>query len=150
MLIVMDITERILTEQMRRETYSQIEKNIEQFAVLGDHIRNPLQVIVGYAEMIDDPLVAKILDQSCRIDGIVTGLTGDGSSRRTSGGSCESTGTVRSLLCRRLSGSRPGRRLLILPGDKAVIFSPRMACTLFFDEVKKACRGFEPRKARLL
>jgi len=74
MLIVMDITERILTEQMRRETYAQIEKNIEQFAVLGDHIRNPLQVIVGYAEMIDDPLVAKILDQSCRIDGIVTEL----------------------------------------------------------------------------
>ncbi|WP_292727927.1 PAS domain S-box protein [Methanoculleus sp.] len=74
MLIVMDITERILAEQMRRETYAQIEKNIEQFAVLGDHIRNPLQVIVGYAEMIDDPLVAKILDQSCRIDGIVTEL----------------------------------------------------------------------------
>jgi PAS domain S-box-containing protein len=74
MLIVMDITERILAEQMRRETYAQIEKNIEQFAVLGDHIRNPLQVIVGYAEMIDDPLVAKILDQSCRINGIVTEL----------------------------------------------------------------------------
>ena len=74
MLIVMDITERILTEQMRRETYAQIEKNIEQFAVLGDHIRNPLQVIVGYAEMIDDPLVAKILEQSSRIDGIVTEL----------------------------------------------------------------------------
>jgi len=31
-------------------------------------------VIVGYAEMIDDPLVAKILDQSCRIDGFVTEL----------------------------------------------------------------------------
>jgi len=74
MLIVMDITERILAEQMRRETYAQIEKNIEQFAVLGDHIRNPLQVIVGYAEMIDDPLVAKILEQSSRIDGIVTEL----------------------------------------------------------------------------
>lgn len=74
MLIVMDITERILTDQMKRETYAQLGKNIEQFAIIGDHIRNPLQVIVGYAEMIDDPLAEKILDQSCRINGIVTQL----------------------------------------------------------------------------
>lgn len=74
MLIVMDITERILTDRMKRETYAQLGKNIEQFAIIGDHIRNPLQVIVGYAEMIDDPLAEKILDQSCRINGIVTQL----------------------------------------------------------------------------
>ncbi|WP_317065040.1 PAS domain S-box protein [Methanoculleus caldifontis] len=74
MLIVMDITERILTDQMKRETYTQLGKNIEQFAILGDHIRNPLQVIVGYAEMIDDPLTEKILEQSCRINGIITQL----------------------------------------------------------------------------
>lgn len=74
MLIVMDITERILAEQMRRETYAQLGKNIEQFAILGDHIRNPLQVIVGYAEMIDDPFAEKILDESRRIDGFITEL----------------------------------------------------------------------------
>ncbi|HOI58077.1 MULTISPECIES: PAS domain S-box protein [unclassified Methanoculleus] len=74
MLIVMDITERILADQMKREAYAQLEKNIEQFAILGDHIRNSLQVIVGYAEMIDDPLIRKILDQSGRIDEIVTQL----------------------------------------------------------------------------
>lgn len=74
MLIVMDITERILAEQMRRETYAQLGKNIEQFAILGDHIRNPLQVIVGYAEMIDDPFAEKILDESRRIDDLVTEL----------------------------------------------------------------------------
>ncbi|BBL68117.1 PAS domain-containing protein [Methanoculleus chikugoensis] len=74
MLIVMDITERVLAEQMRRETYAQLGKNIEQFAILGDHIRNPLQVIVGYAEMIDDPFAEKILEESRRIDGFVTEL----------------------------------------------------------------------------
>ncbi len=74
MLIVMDITERILTDRMKRETYAQLGKNIEQFAILGDHIRNPLQVIVGCAEMIDDPLAEKILDQSDRINGIIAQL----------------------------------------------------------------------------
>ncbi len=74
MLIVMDITERVITDQMKRETYTQLGKNIEQFAILGDHIRNPLQVIVGYAEMIDDPLATKILDQSNRIDEIIAQL----------------------------------------------------------------------------
>ncbi len=74
MLIVMDITWRILTDQMKRETYTQLGKNIEQFAILGDHIRNPLQVIVGYAEMIEDPLAGKILEQSSRIDEIITEL----------------------------------------------------------------------------
>lgn len=74
MLIVMDITERILTDQMKRKTYEQLGKNIEQFAIIGDHIRNPLQVIVGYVEMIDDPLAEKILEQSCRINEFVTQL----------------------------------------------------------------------------
>jgi len=74
MLIVMDITERILTDQMKRETYAQLGRNIEQFAILGDHIRNPLQVIVGYAEMIDDPFAKKIIEQSRRIDALVTQL----------------------------------------------------------------------------
>ncbi len=74
MLIVMDITERILIDQLKRETCAQLGKNIEQFAILGDHIRNPLQVIVGYAEMIDDPLAKMILDQSDRIDEIITQL----------------------------------------------------------------------------
>jgi PAS domain S-box-containing protein len=74
MLIVMDITWRILTDQMKQETYAQLGRNIEQFAILGDHIRNPLQVIVGYAEMLDDPVAGKILEQSRRIDEIITEL----------------------------------------------------------------------------
>lgn len=74
MLVVMDITERIRLDRLKRESYAQLGKNIEQFAVIGDHIRNPLQVIVGCAEMIDDPLAEKILEQSCRINEFVTQL----------------------------------------------------------------------------
>ncbi|WP_128694262.1 PAS domain S-box protein [Methanoculleus taiwanensis] len=72
--ICMDITERKQMEELKREAYEQLRKNIEQFAILGDHIRNPLQVIVGIAEMIDDPLTAKILNQSERINDIITEL----------------------------------------------------------------------------
>lgn len=74
MFIVMDITERILTEQMKRETYEQLGRNIEHFAVLGDHIRNPLQVIVGYASMIDDPRARRILEQSQQINELIDRL----------------------------------------------------------------------------
>lgn len=34
--------------------YEQIEKNIEQFAILVDRIRNPLSVIIGYTELRDE------------------------------------------------------------------------------------------------
>ncbi|MDN7024495.1 PAS domain S-box protein [Methanoculleus sp. FWC-SCC1] len=74
MFICMDITERKAAERIQREAYEQLRRNIEQFAILGDHIRNPLQVIVGLAEMIEDPLTATILSQSRRIDGIITEL----------------------------------------------------------------------------
>ncbi len=74
MLVVMDITERIRLDRLKRESYAQLGKNIEQFAVIGDHIRNPLQVIVGCAEMIDDPLAEKILEQARLIDRFIAEL----------------------------------------------------------------------------
>jgi PAS domain S-box-containing protein len=74
MFICMDITERKAAERIHRDAYEQLRRNIEQFAVLGDHIRNPLQVIVGLAEMIEDPLIDTILSQSRRIDDIITEL----------------------------------------------------------------------------
>ena len=42
-----DITDKKQNETVKRKALEQIEKNIEQFAILGDHIRNPLAVIVG-------------------------------------------------------------------------------------------------------
>ncbi|MCK8518347.1 PAS domain-containing protein [Methanoculleus sp. 7T] len=58
-------------EDEKREAYAQIDKNIEQFAILGDHIRNPLQVIVGLACMEENRSAEKILEQVYTIHGIV-------------------------------------------------------------------------------
>ena len=41
-------------EEQKRMAYEQIERNIEQFAVLVDRIRNPLSVIIGYVELKDE------------------------------------------------------------------------------------------------
>ncbi|MDD5418951.1 MAG: PAS domain S-box protein [Methanomicrobiaceae archaeon] len=52
----------------------QIERNIEQLATLGDQIRNPLAIIVGLADMSDDPSSEKIIEQALIIDEIITNL----------------------------------------------------------------------------
>lgn len=56
-----DITGWRQNEQLRQQAFYQIERNIEQFAVLGDHIRQPLQVTLGRAELIEDPETAAII-----------------------------------------------------------------------------------------
>jgi len=69
-----EIFQRKLTEVQKREAYEQIEKNIEQFAILGDHIRNPLAVIVGLADLSEGTASEKILEQAKMIDGIIDQL----------------------------------------------------------------------------
>ncbi|HUK38295.1 MAG TPA: CHASE4 domain-containing protein [Methanomicrobiales archaeon] len=69
-----EIFQRKLIEVQKREAYEQIEKNIEQFAILGDHIRNPLAVIVGLADLSEGATTVKILDQAKIIDGIIDQL----------------------------------------------------------------------------
>jgi len=69
-----DITERKQMEMAQRRALEQIEKNIEQFAILGDHIRNPLTVIVGLASITADDVTEKIIAQAREIDRIVTRL----------------------------------------------------------------------------
>ncbi|HOI12779.1 MAG TPA: PAS domain S-box protein [Methanoculleus sp.] len=58
-----DITERKLDERLRQQAFEQIERNIEQFAVLGDHIRQPLQVILGMADLADDPKTSVVIHE---------------------------------------------------------------------------------------
>lgn len=58
-----DITERRRNFEIKQTAYRQIENNIEQFAVLGDHIRNPLTVILGYAGCGDETLAEEIRAQ---------------------------------------------------------------------------------------
>ncbi|QSZ66306.1 PAS domain S-box protein [Methanofollis aquaemaris] len=49
--IARDITEKKQTEQLKAEAFAQIEENLEQFAILNDEIRNPLQVILAVVEL---------------------------------------------------------------------------------------------------
>ncbi len=69
-----EIRERERIERERIEAYRQIERNIEQFAVLTDHIRNPLQVVQGMADLIDDERAEKIREQVRQIKAILRQL----------------------------------------------------------------------------
>ncbi|WP_292365802.1 MULTISPECIES: PAS domain S-box protein [unclassified Methanoculleus] len=70
-----DVSDRKHYEDMRLQAFYQIEQNIEQFAILADHIRLPLQVILGMADLTDDEATAeKIREQVERINVIVKQL----------------------------------------------------------------------------
>ncbi|MDV2481385.1 PAS domain S-box protein [Methanoculleus sp. Wushi-C6] len=69
-----EIRERERIEREKAEAYRQIERNIEQFAVLTDHIRNPLQVVQGMADLIEDERAAQIREQVGRIKEILRQL----------------------------------------------------------------------------
>ncbi|WP_301677088.1 PAS domain S-box protein [Methanoculleus methanifontis] len=69
-----EMKEREKIERERMEAYRQIERNTEQFAVLTDHIRNPLQVVQGMADLIDDPRAEKIREQVRQIKAILKQL----------------------------------------------------------------------------
>ncbi|MCE5338306.1 MAG: PAS domain S-box protein [Methanomicrobiaceae archaeon] len=74
-MISYDITEQRRSEEMRHQAFAQIEQNIEQFAVLGDHIRLPLQVILAAADLMDDEQASeRIRKQVWRINDIVKRL----------------------------------------------------------------------------
>jgi signal transduction histidine kinase len=69
-----DITDRKQMEIVKREALEQIEQNIEQFAILGDHIRNPLAVIMGLSSLAPGEISDKIILQAREIDRIITQL----------------------------------------------------------------------------
>lgn len=69
-----EMRERERIEAERMEAYQQIERNIEQFAVLTDHIRNPLQVVQGMADLIEDKRAEKIREQVRQIKRILKQL----------------------------------------------------------------------------
>ncbi|MDN7025839.1 PAS domain S-box protein [Methanoculleus sp. FWC-SCC1] len=70
-----DILERKMAEKIKRQAFGQIEQNMEQFAILGDHIRHPLQVIQARADLLDDPEIsASVRDQVRRINDIIRQL----------------------------------------------------------------------------
>jgi len=73
--MVEEITERKLHEEIRQQAYRQIERNMEQFAILGDHVRHPLQVILARADLMDDEETAEqIREQVRRINALIRQL----------------------------------------------------------------------------
>jgi PAS domain S-box-containing protein len=72
--IARDITERKMLAEMEKKAFEQIEKNITQFAILNDQLRNPLAVIVGLADLDGGPTAEKILYQAKGIDQMITRL----------------------------------------------------------------------------
>ena len=69
----LDITAQVQMDQIKSHACQQIEKNIEQFAILGDHLRNPITVIIGLCDLAaDDKIAPKIFIQAKEIDAIIT------------------------------------------------------------------------------
>jgi sigma-B regulation protein RsbU (phosphoserine phosphatase) len=59
---------------LQHEALEQIEANMEQMAILNDHIRNPLQAIVGLVDLEGGPMAEKIFQQAGEIDSIINRL----------------------------------------------------------------------------
>lgn len=72
--IVSDISEMRATEEAKKTALLTIERYIEQFAVLNDHIRNPLQAIAGYNDLQKGDYEEKIAEQVRQINAIIDQL----------------------------------------------------------------------------
>jgi len=70
-----DITDhKRFEEQLKKEGITQIEQNMEQFQILNDQIRNPLQAIMGYVNLDCFQYRERIMDQIMMIDSLVDRL----------------------------------------------------------------------------
>ncbi|HOJ96958.1 MAG TPA: hypothetical protein PK024_09020 [Methanospirillum sp.] len=75
LLVSRDITvEKIIEKDIQDHGLMQIEKNMEQFQILNDQIRNPLQTITLMVTMEEGPYTEEILKQIGIIDDLVKQL----------------------------------------------------------------------------
>lgn len=73
--IARDITDFVeIHREIEKKGIIQIEKNMEQFQILNDQIRNPLTVIASLASLDDGPSTEKILKYVKKIDDLVDQL----------------------------------------------------------------------------
>ncbi|WP_211530195.1 response regulator [Methanocalculus chunghsingensis] len=72
--VIRDISEKKDLERRQIKAFLQIDHNIEQFAILADHIRNPLQVILGYSILSEDATSEEVMAQVYRINDIIRQL----------------------------------------------------------------------------
>ncbi|WP_214041122.1 PAS domain-containing protein [Methanoculleus sp.] len=74
-VVAHDITEQKRIEAIRQQAYCQIERNMEQFAILADHVRHPLQVVMARADLVEDEETStSIRKQVKRINALVKQL----------------------------------------------------------------------------
>jgi len=70
-----DITDiRIIEQRIHEQGIAQIDRNMEQFQILNDQIRNPLQAIMGYVSLDCEESKSRIVEQVMAIDNLVTRL----------------------------------------------------------------------------
>jgi two-component system, response regulator PdtaR len=70
-----DITDyKQLEKQLRKEGITRIERNMEQFQILNDQIRNPLQAIRGFVDLNCVQYRERIIEQIMLIDSLVDRL----------------------------------------------------------------------------
>jgi sensor domain CHASE-containing protein len=74
LLAVVTVLFVVVGLRLINNAFTQIDRNIEQFAILGDHIRNPLTVIVGLADLHETEISSKIIEQAKIINEIVNKL----------------------------------------------------------------------------
>jgi PAS domain S-box-containing protein len=72
--IITDVSMIREIENAKKSALLAIEQNIEQFAILGDHIRNPLQAIAGYNDLQGGDYAEKISFQISKVNEIVDRL----------------------------------------------------------------------------
>lgn len=73
-LLLRDNTLEFEGHKREKESLVQIEKNLEQLAILNDRIRNPLSVIVGISSLAESPANEEILRQADEIDRLIDEL----------------------------------------------------------------------------
>ena len=61
-------------EEVKKQAFDQIEKNMTQFAILVDSIRNPLSIIIGLSDIQYNEISRKIIEQAKLIDDIIMQL----------------------------------------------------------------------------
>ena len=72
--LMKDIGEKKEIERLKLKAFVQIDKNIEQISILNDELRNPLAVIVGLADLYDNPVREQIIAEAEKINEIIAKL----------------------------------------------------------------------------
>lgn len=74
LVVARDVSEERRLRRERGESLRQIQQNMEQFQILNDQIRNPVQVIIGLADLECSDSAGRIIQQAYEIDEIVRRL----------------------------------------------------------------------------